>query len=100
MYSQEPPKKKSKRDNGLFCLYNECTCVDVMYFVQYAQARTSWKNTRIIMALNGSDKSVSTRAHAQSLNTHHRKTYLNVPHGGDNENAVVYIGIATNYLSS
>jgi len=49
---------------------------------------------------NGSDKSVSTRAHAQSLNTHHRKTYLNVPHGGDNENAVVYIGIATNYLSS
>ena len=31
--SQEPGKKKSKRDNGLFCLYSECTCVGVMYFV-------------------------------------------------------------------
>ena len=27
MSSQEPPKNKSKRDNGLFYLYNECTCV-------------------------------------------------------------------------
>ena len=26
-------KKKSKRDNGLFCLFSKCTCVDVMYFV-------------------------------------------------------------------
>ena len=33
MSSQEPLKKKSKQDNGLFCLYSECTCVDVMYFV-------------------------------------------------------------------
>ena len=33
MSSHEPPKKKSKRDNGLFYLYTECTCVDVMYFV-------------------------------------------------------------------
>ena len=33
MSSQEPPKKKSKRDNGLFCLYIECACVDVMYLV-------------------------------------------------------------------
>ena len=33
MPSQEPLKKKSKQDNGLFCLYSECTCVDVMYFV-------------------------------------------------------------------
>ena len=32
MSLQEPPKKKSKRDNRLFCLYGECTCVDVMYF--------------------------------------------------------------------
>ena len=22
-----------KRNNGLFCVYSECTCVDVMYFV-------------------------------------------------------------------
>ena len=33
MSPQEPRKKKSKRENGLFCLYSECTCVDVMYFV-------------------------------------------------------------------
>ena len=33
MFSQEPPKKKSKRDNRLFCLYRECTCINVMYFV-------------------------------------------------------------------
>ena len=35
MSSQEPPKKKSKQDNGLFCLYcnSECARVDVMYFV-------------------------------------------------------------------
>ena len=31
--SQEPPIKESKRDDGLFWLYSECTCVDVMYFV-------------------------------------------------------------------
>ena len=24
---------QSKRNNGLFCVYSECTCVDVMYFV-------------------------------------------------------------------
>ena len=35
------------------------------------------KNTRLIMALNH-------KAHAQSLNMHHRKTHLNVPHGGNN----------------
>ena len=29
----KPPKKKSKRDNGLFCVYSECTCVNVMYFL-------------------------------------------------------------------
>ena len=33
MSSQEPPKQKSKRDYGLFCLYSKCTCVDVMHFV-------------------------------------------------------------------
>ena len=33
MSSQEPPKKKSKQDDELFCLYSECKCVDVMYFV-------------------------------------------------------------------
>ena len=33
MSSQEQPKNKSKRNNGLFCLHSECTCVDVMYFV-------------------------------------------------------------------
>ena len=33
MSSQEPPEKKFKRDNGLFRLYSECTCMDVMYFV-------------------------------------------------------------------
>ena len=33
MASKEPPKKKSTRDNGLFCVYSECTCVDVTYFV-------------------------------------------------------------------
>ena len=33
MSLQERPKKKSKRENGLFCLYSECTCVDVMHFV-------------------------------------------------------------------
>ena len=75
MSSQEPLKKKSKRDNGLFCFYNECTCVDAMYFV-------------------------FERAHAQSLKMHHRKTLLNVPYGGNNKNAVVYIGIATNYVTS
>ena len=35
------------------------------------------KNTRLIMAWNH-------KAHAQSVNTHHRKTHLNVPHGGNN----------------
>ena len=45
------------------------------------------------MALNR----VSARAHAQSLNMHLCKTHLNLPHGGNNKNAVVYIGIATNY---
>ena len=48
MSSQEQPKKKSKRDNGLFCLYSECTCVDVMYFVPVC----IWKNTRLVMATN------------------------------------------------
>ena len=24
---------QSKRNNGLFCVYSECTCVGVMYFV-------------------------------------------------------------------
>ena len=33
MSSQEPPKKKSKRDNGLFCLHSEYSCVDVLQFV-------------------------------------------------------------------
>ena len=27
MSSEDPPKKKSKRDNALFCVYGECTCV-------------------------------------------------------------------------
>ena len=33
MSSQEQPKKKSKRGDGLFCLHSEGTCVEVMYFV-------------------------------------------------------------------
>ena len=52
MSSQEPPKKKSKRENGLFCLYIKCTCVDVCILCQYAPACTIWKNIRLITALN------------------------------------------------
>ena len=33
MSCQEPPKKKSERNNGVFCVYSEFTCVDAMYFV-------------------------------------------------------------------
>ena len=52
MSSQEPPKNKSKRDDGLFYLYNECTCVRGCILCQYAPARTVWKITRLIMAMN------------------------------------------------
>ena len=41
MPSQDPLKKTSKRDNGLFCVYSECTCVDVMYFVPVCQYASS-----------------------------------------------------------
>ena len=33
VFTRAAEKKISKRDNGLFCLYSECTCVGVMYFV-------------------------------------------------------------------
>ena len=33
MSSQQALKKKSKRGNGLFCVYSEYTCVDATYFV-------------------------------------------------------------------
>ena len=46
-------KKKSERDNGLFCVYSECTCVDVVYFVP---ACTIWKDTGFIMALHHKQK--------------------------------------------
>ena len=49
MSSQEPPKKKSKRDNRLFRLYSECTCVDDVFCASIHQrVRTIWKNTRLI----------------------------------------------------
>ena len=50
MSSQEPPKKKSKRDNGLFCLNAHAwvSCI----LCQDTPARTISKNTRLIMALN------------------------------------------------
>ena len=51
MSSKEPPKKKSKRDNELFCVYSKCTCVVASTLCQYALARTMWKNTRLIMDL-------------------------------------------------
>ena len=53
MPSQEPPKKKSKRDNGLLCVYSECTCVDVMYFVPVCtSAHHMEKHKTYIMTLN------------------------------------------------
>ena len=81
MSSQEPPKKKSKRDNGLFCLYSERTCVDVMYFVPVC---TSAYHMEKHKTHNGCERSMSVAitAHAQSLTMHHPKTHLNVPHGG------------------
>ena len=50
MSSQEPPKKKFKRDNGLFCVYSECTCVNVMYFVP--ACTSAYGKTQDMMALN------------------------------------------------
>ena len=68
MSTQEPPKKKFKRDDGLFCLYSERTCVDIMNFVPVCtSAYTIWKNTRLKMAF-------TNKAHLQ----------LNVPHRGNN----------------
>ena len=83
MSSRLTPKKKSKRDNGLFCLYSECTCVNVMYFVPVCTSayHMEKQDLKWLTTLN---KSVSARAHAQSLNMHHRKTHLHVPHGGNN----------------
>ena len=55
MSSQElPKKKKSKRVNGLFCLYNESTCVDVMYFVPVC-TNTSANRMEKHRAYNGSE---------------------------------------------
>ena len=95
MSSQEPPKKKSKRT--VFCLYSECTYFDVMYFcASVHETRTKWKKTQGFWWRWTINKSVSARARAQSLNMHPRKTHLGVPHGGNNYNAVVYIGIVSN----
>ena len=53
MSSQEPPKKKSKRDNRQFCLFSECTCVDVMYFVPVCTSEYHMKKHK---TSNGSEK--------------------------------------------
>ena len=100
MSSQEPLKKKSKRDNGLFCLYSECTCVDVMYFVPVCTSAYHMEKRKTHNGSEQINNCFSARVHAQSVNMHHRKTHLNVPHGGNNWNTVAYIGSATNYLSS
>ena len=82
MSSQEPPKKKSKRDNGPFCLYKVCTCVDVMYFVPVCTSAYHVEKCKTwLWTIN---KSISAKAHPQSLNVYRRKTHLNVPHGGNN----------------
>ena len=81
MPSQEPPKKKSKRDNGLFCVYSECTFVDVMYFVTVCTSVYHMEKTRDLQWLSTINRGVFPKAHAQSSNMHHHKTHLNVPHG-------------------
>ena len=52
MPSQDPLKKKSKRDNGLFCVYSECTCVDVMYFVPVCTSPYDMETHKTENALN------------------------------------------------
>ena len=45
-------KKKSKRDNGLFCFSANAHAWMSCILCQYALARTIWKNARLITALN------------------------------------------------
>ena len=59
--SQEPPKKKSKRDNGLFfCAPNAHAWISCI-LCQCSPARTIWKNTRLIMAMNHKQKRIRNR---------------------------------------
>ena len=63
-------------------LFGEWSCVDVLHFVPQ-------EHKILLMALS----LVSTGAHVQYSNMHRTKTQLNLPHGGNNKNTVLYIYI-------
>ena len=54
MCSQEPPKKKSKNQitDYFVCTVNAHARMSSIILCQYAPARTIWKNTTLIRALN------------------------------------------------
>ena len=57
---------------------------DVMYFVLVCTQRVQYGKTQDLQWLRTTNKSIYERAHAQSLNIHHRKIHVNIAQGGNN----------------